>query len=378
MIKFFRKIRYDLMGGNKTGTYFKYAFGEIVLVVIGILIALQINNWNENRKSDTIVKNYYNQILKDLAKDNDRIYSDLYYLESNIALHKDFVENLPTQKSPKAIIMSSAKLKHTTPSNTRFNANTIETLQTTGDIKLISPDIRNKLIELKNNQDIIYRGSIANYELFLKQLGNATTLGYNPNILLLDGLDKVPKQLYKDLKIEDNYSEIALAVVSSYFAKDLGEQDIFMRLKSIQDYTNSLFTIINEELGNPYKDIERVLSEFKSLNTLKHQGKTADEIIVLVKEQDRENPDYNISEISINELGYSYMNTLKNNSNALKVFKLNTELYPDAFSTHDSYGECLLLMGDTENAIKAYKKSLELNPRSVSAIKVLSELKVEN
>ena len=36
---------------NKTGKYFKYAFGEIILVVIGILIALQINNWNENRKN---------------------------------------------------------------------------------------------------------------------------------------------------------------------------------------------------------------------------------------------------------------------------------------------------------------------------------------
>jgi type II secretory pathway pseudopilin PulG len=50
MIKFFRKIRYDLMGENKTGKYLKYAFGEIVLVVIGILIALSINNWNETRK----------------------------------------------------------------------------------------------------------------------------------------------------------------------------------------------------------------------------------------------------------------------------------------------------------------------------------------
>ena len=49
MIKFFRKIRYDLMGKNKTGKYFKYAIGEIILVVIGILIALQINNWNQNR-----------------------------------------------------------------------------------------------------------------------------------------------------------------------------------------------------------------------------------------------------------------------------------------------------------------------------------------
>lgn len=50
MIKFFRHIRKSLLMENKTGKYFKYAIGEIVLVVIGILIALQINNWNEQRK----------------------------------------------------------------------------------------------------------------------------------------------------------------------------------------------------------------------------------------------------------------------------------------------------------------------------------------
>ena len=50
MIKFFRQIRFSLMKQNKTSRYFKYAIGEIILVVIGILIALQINNWNENRK----------------------------------------------------------------------------------------------------------------------------------------------------------------------------------------------------------------------------------------------------------------------------------------------------------------------------------------
>ena len=50
MIKFFRKIRQNLLMENKNSKYIKYAFGEIILVMIGILLALQVNNWNEKRK----------------------------------------------------------------------------------------------------------------------------------------------------------------------------------------------------------------------------------------------------------------------------------------------------------------------------------------
>jgi len=50
MIDFFRKIRHTLISKGQTGKYLKYAIGEIILVVIGILIALQVNNFNENRK----------------------------------------------------------------------------------------------------------------------------------------------------------------------------------------------------------------------------------------------------------------------------------------------------------------------------------------
>jgi len=55
---------------NQTGKYFKYAIGEIILVVIGILIALSINNWNENRKSKLAEKNLYVNIIKDLDKEH--------------------------------------------------------------------------------------------------------------------------------------------------------------------------------------------------------------------------------------------------------------------------------------------------------------------
>lgn len=58
---------------NKTGKYFKYAIGEIILVVIGILIALQINNWNESRKLQEEINTYLNQKLVNLSEDQNRL-----------------------------------------------------------------------------------------------------------------------------------------------------------------------------------------------------------------------------------------------------------------------------------------------------------------
>ena len=67
MIKFFRKIRQNLLSEGKTGKYLKYAFGEIILVVVGILIALAINNWNQDRLSNQQQKAYLNNLKEELA-----------------------------------------------------------------------------------------------------------------------------------------------------------------------------------------------------------------------------------------------------------------------------------------------------------------------
>ena len=74
MIKFFRHIRQNLIMENKTGKYFRYAIGEIVLVVIGILIALQINNWNERRleaNREKITLSNLNEEFQDNLRDLD-------------------------------------------------------------------------------------------------------------------------------------------------------------------------------------------------------------------------------------------------------------------------------------------------------------------
>jgi hypothetical protein len=77
MIKFFRNIRQNLLNEGKTSKYLKYAIGEIVLVVIGILIALQINNWNEARKE-------HSRELKMLSEVKSNLEANILNLASDI------------------------------------------------------------------------------------------------------------------------------------------------------------------------------------------------------------------------------------------------------------------------------------------------------
>ena len=73
MIKFFRNIRKKLAAENKVTPYLRYAIGEIVLVVIGILIALSINNWNENRKNNSWEKKFLTDLKNELEKNKEQL-----------------------------------------------------------------------------------------------------------------------------------------------------------------------------------------------------------------------------------------------------------------------------------------------------------------
>ncbi|MCL8538807.1 tetratricopeptide repeat protein [Chryseobacterium gallinarum] len=80
---------------------------------------------------------------------------------------------------------------------------------------------------------------------------------------------------------------------------------------------------------------------------------------------------YNTSESEINNFGYQLLRENKIND-ALKIFRLNIQLYPNAWNTYDSYGETLLKVDKKKEALENYKKSLELNPDNENAKKVLN------
>ncbi|MFL0352810.1 DUF6090 family protein [Xanthomarina sp. GH4-25] len=93
MIKFFRHIRKQLLSVNKPGKYLKYAIGEIILVVIGILIALSINNWNEQRKVRKNERELYSSILKDLVVDENRINEHIKYYNDDQSMHYNIYQD---------------------------------------------------------------------------------------------------------------------------------------------------------------------------------------------------------------------------------------------------------------------------------------------
>lgn len=87
MFKLFRKIRYEHMKNNKTSKYLKYAIGEIILVVLGILIALQINNWSQFAKDRIKEKNYLTSIHNEFVENKTQF-------ERNAKVHKRISESL--------------------------------------------------------------------------------------------------------------------------------------------------------------------------------------------------------------------------------------------------------------------------------------------
>jgi len=106
MIKFFRKIRQNLLSKGKTGRYFKYAFGEIVLVVIGILIALSINNWNENRKNKLTESEYYCKLLADFELDRQNIAVLYEESEHKIEISKRLLLELNNRNKDKSYLLN--------------------------------------------------------------------------------------------------------------------------------------------------------------------------------------------------------------------------------------------------------------------------------
>jgi len=244
MIKFFRKIRQNLLSEGKTGKYFKYAIGEIVLVVIGILIALQINNWNENRKEKNRLQTYYKQIILDLDEQKEYSKRIITQLDSSIASYDEYKKIFDTKTlTTDDVIEALNKVEFVSP-YLSFRFNTMETLQSTGDIKIIPENLRNRLITQKSKIDGWTTVNNGNLNIYLNGLLKFTEKGIGGLSSRIRGQPNLKNAIKNDIKP----IEAILAAESAFGVKFYTELKTRERLKEVLKEIETIESLINSEL----------------------------------------------------------------------------------------------------------------------------------
>jgi hypothetical protein len=138
MLKFFRTIRKKLIGQDNVRKYLLYAVGEILLVVIGILIALQINTWNENQKKERARNQFEEAMILELEKDRMLLAHSLEVLEERIAILNTLKQriNAPGASIDTLDYIIRREYDPSFRANVSLNKNTFSTLSSTGQIAL--------------------------------------------------------------------------------------------------------------------------------------------------------------------------------------------------------------------------------------------------
>ncbi|NND93670.1 MAG: hypothetical protein HKN45_02330 [Flavobacteriales bacterium] len=240
MLKFFRTIRKNLLASSKTGKYFQYAIGEIILVVIGILLALQINNWNNERVERATMRNYYERMYTEVEEEIKVIERFIGHEERLIAMNTRSMKIIDSQNRD-----SIPALRET-----------LGALATAWAVEVQFP-----VVEEFIDQGYISKIESDSLKWALKQ--------YSYSMNMMEVMDKYITKQYED-RIEPyineniNYSEVALKRYRDRFIEG-GPPTEFEYLFNDLEFWN-LLTFKSEGLAGDIKLNRRIVERLDKLN----------------------------------------------------------------------------------------------------------------
>jgi len=266
VIKFFSKIRHRLLSEGNTGKYLKYAIGEIALVVIGILIALQINNWNAEKNRKNAEKVIIEQLIEDLKKSQIELKEVKEEFEerakaSAIVCHAFFKNDVPNDSIYRYMRM---------PLGTRVFSPTLGTARSiinSGNVSLIKSNdvkikitayvetVEYKLMDIGRYEETYFR----NGQFLLKEVVQLSNLVSKENLFRETKDDNAA---ISDALKTDELRAIPNVVEKIPFETDLKE--LFQNYKVFSAY-NSLL-IAHRNSARRYNDILEITNEL--LDTL--------------------------------------------------------------------------------------------------------------
>jgi hypothetical protein len=251
MIKFFRHIRQSLIMKEQkneptsvktsTGRYLKYAIGEIVLVVIGILLALQINNWNEGEKRKRLKSNYIMSLLDDLRLDSSMVADQLNFYKKDTTVLGEQLRRIQAHPNRDTLVnIARNEFNTNLQIITAFNNKTYVTLVNTGDIELFEPWVIEELSRLDQFQKLavsIYDFSISSY--------SDNLLNYRQHLTVFD--DALAGDILDPIWDELSYTEVLKQVNLIATAKQTTGNNVLQFLPVYLEACKNLVAALKEE-----------------------------------------------------------------------------------------------------------------------------------
>ncbi|AXT20707.1 hypothetical protein D7030_11965 [Flavobacteriaceae bacterium AU392] len=260
MIQLFRKIRQNLLSQNKFSRYLFYAIGEIILVVIGILIAIQINNLNESRKIRTVENGYLKQLVIDL-KENEILWKEtLDRKQKQLEASHAFL-NMRFSKNQDTIMKIMPHFSNLgTWEDININQVTFSEMVSSGNLNIISNDsIKIKLLSLDklykailNRQDVIeaeYRARILEPIMAILNTTNILPQNNKQSKIIKRFLSQNEMSFYADEFKKDMISLLNDKVfMNGVIGIDFNADTQFKEFIQAKEKVNNLITLIEKEL----------------------------------------------------------------------------------------------------------------------------------
>lgn len=251
MAKIFRKIRQQLLLNNKVTKYLLYALGEILLVVIGILIALQVNNLNEQRKSNSKEKKHLTSLQNEMQNNLRIVNSEMEQLINSIDSQKKLISLINSDKDTisELYLSNIIGMSFSNVYELDYQDGTLKELLYSGGLISIKNDsIKNEITSWEGRMTAIRKQEKGVYETRDKILDYMIDNGYFKNVMDDVGVSN-NMQLAKSIKRKN--SKLILSsqkfenLVSYHVALNMSQVSFYKRLKGDID---NLLRMVNVEL----------------------------------------------------------------------------------------------------------------------------------
>lgn len=255
MIRFFRTLRQRLLAENRFNKYLLYAIGEILLVVIGILMALQINTWRESKINKSLKDAYLASFKRDLAADTLLLKALNEDMQKDIEYHLGLYSRISSETATKDTLIKILRKEYSpyfNPSNA-YNTATFERINANGHFDLLDSTLgvailkhRARQVQVTGMLDKNIQAMFNTFERSLQEFPNVpdtTAYGYP---LFTNPIGKLEKKFWENSDENDLY-----ATLSALLIMKLQQETIIVGVrKQMVGFTRELLSKLNEGAGN--------------------------------------------------------------------------------------------------------------------------------